>query len=213
MSAESATEQDPEIVAISAVYASLKKLEPEAQKRVLNYVAMKLNIGTSVGSSLPTEIDSLPEPEVEVQTKERASESAEQTGEALEGISPVAKKWMTRNGLQEQQLSRIFSLGVDEIDLIAKTVPGKKKKEKMHNVFLLKGIAAYIGTGAARFTYEQAKETCLHYDAWDSTNFSFNFKSLAGEVSGSKDSGYALTPRGLSNGTELVKMMIQPTRS
>jgi len=35
---------------------------------------------------------------------------------------------MTRNGLEAEKLSAIFSLGIDEIDLVAKSVPGKGKK-------------------------------------------------------------------------------------
>jgi hypothetical protein len=79
----------------------------------------------------------------------------------------------------------------------------------MRSVFLLKGVAAYLGTGAARFTHEQMKEACLHYDAFDAGNFATNFKGLASEVSGSKDSGYALTARGLASATEMVKTMTE----
>ncbi len=63
--------------------------------------------------------------------------------------SPVAQKWMRRNGLQAEHLSSIFSLGGDEIDVVAKSVPGKSTKARMHNVFLLKGVAAYLAGGAA----------------------------------------------------------------
>ena len=80
----------------------------------------------------------------------------------------------------------------------------------MHSVFLLKGVAAYLGTGAARFTHEQIKETCLHYDAFDSSNFAVYFKSLSAEVSGNKETGYTLTPRGLAAGTEMVRVLSQP---
>jgi hypothetical protein len=96
---------------------------------------------------------------------------------------------------------------VDEIDLIAKTVPGKGKRDKMRSVFLLKGAAAYLGTGAARVTHEQIKEACLHYDAFDVANFAVNLRSLSGEVSGTKEAGYTLTPRGLASATEMVKAL------
>lgn len=198
---------DPEIVAISEVHAALKDLEPDAQSRVLRYVAGKLKIApVTVESHLD-----LVEKQREVETDARATEvdsaSREHIDEGLEGISPVAKKWMARNGLKSKQLSAIFSLGIDEIDLVAKTVPGSKLKERMHSVFLLKGIAAYLGTGTARFTHEQMKEACLHYKAFDSANFSLYFKSFSSEVSGGKDAGYTLTARGIANATELVKTL------
>jgi hypothetical protein len=93
--------------------------------------------------------------------------------------------------------------------LIAETVSGKSKKDKMHNVFLLKGVAAYLGSGAARFTHEQIKEACLHYDAFDAANFATHLKSISADVSGSKAVGYTLTARGIASATELVKTMAQ----
>jgi hypothetical protein len=200
---------DPEIVAISAVYAALKGLEPEAQARVLNYVALKLKIeAPKSGADQAPRIGQ--EDRFDPRVDEEVAEDRDDADEELEGISPVAKRWMARNGLQANQLSTVFSLGVDEIDLIAKAVPGKNKKERMHSVFLLKGIAAYLGTGAARFTHEQMKETCLHYDAFDAANFAVYLKNLSSEVSGSKGTGYTLTSRGLTNATEMVKTITQP---
>ncbi|THJ12076.1 MAG: hypothetical protein CAF43_005320 [Nitrospira sp. CG24C] len=196
---------DPEIVAISEVHAALKDLEPDAQSRVLTYVAGKLKIAPATFETQQDLVERQREVELDSRTNEIASGGREQEGEGLEGISPVAKKWMARNGLKSKQLSTVFSLGVDEIDLVAKEVPGKKLKERMHSVFLLKGIAAYLGTGVARFTHEQMKEACLHYKAFDSTNFSLYFKSFSSEVSGSKDAGYTLTARGIANATEMVK--------
>lgn len=203
-----AVKVDPEITAISDVYASLKDLDSEAQARVLSYVAGKLKLASPITES-QSSVDERREEEADARVTERLKETKNQGDEELEGVSPVAKKWMARNGLQPKQLGGVFSLGVDEIDLVAKTVPGKNKKERMRSVFLLKGVAAYLGSGAARFTHEQMKEACLHYDAFDAANFAVNFKSLASEVSGSKDSGYALTARGLANATEMVKSMTE----
>ena len=115
---------------------------------------------------------------------------------------------MRRNGIQSDQLGAVFSLGIDEIDLVAKTIPGKNKKDKMRSVFLLKGIASYLGSGAARFTHEHVREACQHYGAWDTANFAVIFKSFSSEVGGSTESGYQLSARGLSEGTELVKKML-----
>lgn len=124
------------------------------------------------------------------------------------GISPVAQKWIQRNGLQPEQLSSIFSLGGDEIDLIANKVPGKSKRTKMRSVFLLKGVAAYLSGGAARIAHDKIKETCLHYGAFDQPHFATYMKEFASEISGSKESGYTLTARGLANAAILVKEIL-----
>jgi len=206
-----ATEPDPEIVAIGAVYAALEKLSPEAQVRVLNYVAGKLKISAPIPEfdqvSQPREIDETLAPPANAGAP--ASARAEEDG--LEGISPVARKWMTRNGLKAQTISTIFSLGGDEIDLVAKTIPGKSKRDRMHSVLLLKGIAAYLASGAARFTHEQLKEACLHYKAYDAANFASYLKSFSAEVTGDKSTAYVLSARGLSNATDIVKRILEPS--
>ncbi len=66
----------------------------------------------------------------------------------LKGLAPLPMdRWERLTG---NAAIANFSLSSDEIDLIAKTVPGKNK-EKMRSVFLLKGVASYLGSGAARF--------------------------------------------------------------
>src|SRR5581483_3873002 len=194
-----------EVAAIGAVHDALKGLEPEVQSRVLNYVALMLKINAPTPPATFHE----KEPEANAMNPPKEETGSRPDEPDNEGISPVGKKWLARNGLQAKQLWKIFSLGADEIDLIAETVPGKSKKDKMHNVFLLKGIAAYLGSGAARFSHEQIKEACLHYDAFDAANFATYLKSLSADVSGSKGVGYTLTARGIANGTELVKGMAQ----
>lgn len=204
-----------EVAAIGKVHAALATLEPEAQKRVLNYVAQMLGIEPTVQAEKlrdRTETGGKGEESERWKSSEPIKDS-ERADDEIEGISPVAKKWMVRNGLGENQLSEIFSLGVDEIDLIAKTVPGKSIKERMRSVALLKGIAAYLGTGATRFTHEQLKEACLHYKAYDAINVSTYMKSIASEVSGNARSGYMLTTRGIASATDAIKQMVRPEKA
>jgi hypothetical protein len=76
---------------------------------------------------------------------------------------------------------------------------------------LIPGIQS-LHSGAARITHQQIKEVSLHYDAYDGTNFAAYLKDFAAEVSGTKEAGYSLTPRGMSAATELVKQLIQPEK-
>jgi hypothetical protein len=208
MTKANAIDSDPEIAAIGVVFKALENLEPDARARVLLYVASKLRIDASkLAVSQATIGEQLGVAPEAVQT-EYEPEVIKNAGDELEGISPVAKKWMARNSLHAKALSSIFSLGVDEIDLIAKDVPGGNKKDRMRSVFLLKGVAAYLGSGVSRFSNEQIKEACLHYKAYDPTNFATYLKSFSGDVSGDKGSGYTLTARGLSTATEMVKLML-----
>jgi hypothetical protein len=204
MKTKTTDSDDAEINAISTVYAALKGLQPDAQERVLTYVAGKLKIQAP---ALHTRNDRLETQGETTDPPVREDAAEKEVGDALEGVSPVARKWMARNGLQASKIGSVFSLGGDEIDLIATTVPGTNKKERMRSVFLLKGVASYLATGAARFTHEQMKDACVHYDAFDAANFASNLKSLSSEVTGSKAEGYALNPRGLAAATEMVKSL------
>jgi len=209
MTRKATAEPDLEIAAIGEVYEALKGLDQQAQSRVLKYVAGKLNLESSApgGESQERRQDDLRDPI----PKESVRADDIDSQPELEGVSPIARKWMARNGLDAKQLAKIFSLGSDEIDLISKTVPGDSKKAKVRSVVLLKGVAAYLGGGAARFSHQQIKEACLHYDAYDATNFATQLKAISSEVSGSKDTGYSLTPRGLAAATEVLKSLTATT--
>jgi hypothetical protein len=197
---------DAEFEAMRAIYAALKDLDADAQKRVLDYVTKRLSLSFETrneraGSSFsPRELA-----EEVAEKRDGPPDDAEDAGDEFEGVSPVAQKWARRNGLTAAQLFKLFSLGVDEIELVAKSVPGSSKREKMHSVLLLTGAASYLGTGAARMTDEKVRETLGHYNAYDASNFATYMKAFAPEVTGSKDGGYVLTARGLAAAAELVK--------
>jgi hypothetical protein len=196
--------EDKEIAAIAEVYDALKELDTAAQQRVVEYVAKKLGITSPLGEGTDAFADPTVQGALTGADADRRSDAGE---DALAGVSPIAKKWMQRNGLTADQLSHVFSIGGDEIDLIAKKVPGKSVRARMRSVFLLEGVAAYLAGGAPRFTHEKVKEACLHYNAYDVSNFAANLRDLAAEVSGGKESGYTLTQRGLASATEIVKQL------
>lgn len=196
---------EKEIEALSVVYRALSQLDPSAQARVISYVTHQLRGSAPRLAETDTNRGDteLPKPEADKQ----ANDLEEDVHDDLAGISPVARKWMTRNSLPAAQLSAVFSLGADEIDLVAKNVPGEKTKERMKNILLLEGMAAYLSNGAARFEHEKVKDACLHYKAFDSKNFSHYLKSFTSEISGNTKSGYTLTTRGIAGATELIKSM------
>jgi hypothetical protein len=201
-----AADFDAELDAMRAAYSALKDLEPAAQSRVLDYVLNRLSIAKPealerAGSTFsPRELAQERET-----TGEQTAETPKATDDELDGVSPVGQKWARRNGLSSKQLSALFSLGVDEIDLVARTVPGSSMRERMHSVILLAGAASYLGAGIARVTYEKLTETLRHYNAYDGPNFAKHMKAFSPEVAGTKESGYTLTARGLAAAADLVK--------
>lgn len=202
------TDEDPEFNAMRVVFSALKDLDADAQKRVLEYVLRRLAVDTeqlsadrSGNTFSPTQLAREAE---ELKSEPAITPTAAATDDEFEGISPVAQRWMRRNGLSPKQLSKLFTLGVDEIDLIAKSVPGKTTKQKMRSVALLTGVAAFLSSGAARVNHQALKEALSHYNAYDVNNFASYLKDMAGEISGSKESGYTLTARGLAAAAEII---------
>lgn len=204
---------DPEVSAINAVVTALRDLDPPTQQNVIDYVVRRFKLRASsmedAWTTPPPAPDAGPEPQEVLE--EKPGTKGDQGDDGLEGISPVARKWMSRNGFKTTDLSKLFSLGIDEIDLVAPKVPGKGKKNRMRSVLLLKGMAAYLGTGAARVNHEPVKDACVHYQAYDMDNFAKYLKQMAAEVGGSKETGYTLTPRGITAATELIKQIVSPT--
>ena len=137
--------EDPEIVAISIVYEALKGLDSGSRYRVLSYVSSKFDIVFNIPQNVHEKVD-IPYSQDEAQTFTQTK-----IDDDFEGISPAGRKWITRSGIRPEKLMSIFSLGIDEIDLVSKSVPGTKKAQRLKNVFLLKGLAAYLGTGSPRF--------------------------------------------------------------
>jgi hypothetical protein len=204
-------EPDKEILAITAVNAALKELEAGAQSRVIEYVLKKLNLTLQTPTQQRAEDQRGDDFSGNIQSDQNKGQEEvhkDSLSEEFTGISPVAQRWIQRNGLRAEQLSSIFSLGGDEIDLVANKVPGKSKRAKMRTVFLLKGVAAYLSGGAARIAHDKVRETCTHYGAYDQPNFSKHLKEFGSEISGSKESGYTLTARGLANAAQIIKEML-----
>jgi hypothetical protein len=188
------------------VYEALQPLDEQARERVWTYVSQRLAMRTTderqdAPRTNPPKITS-------VEQQEPPGDDPGEDGGALDGVSPVAVKWMKRSGFSADCLSRVFSIGLDEIDLVASSVPGSSKRERLHNVFRLSAMAAYLSSGAARVSAEELKEACQHYDAYDVANHAKNLKALGREISGTKESGYTLTATGITGATKLIKDMI-----
>jgi hypothetical protein len=199
-------ETTPEIDAYRTVYLALKSLDAAAQLRVLRYSAEMLGLRFETPSPDGRVHADRPEQSNDYTTNAPTLEA--QPSDDTDGLNSIALRWMRRSDLDPKDLRTLFSLGVDEIDLIAKSVPGKSKRERMRNVLFLKAIAAYLGTGAARVAYEQLKEAAIHYKAYDAANFAAHIKSFAADIGGTKESGYTLNARGLSAATDLIKQML-----
>lgn len=205
-------DRGPEIEALGTVCKALGGLSMAAQTRILKYACEAYGIDAIFGA---VQTSPGPDPVRETMTSEgppQVTTSEDPPSAEFEGVSSVALKWITRSGFDAESLGQIFSLGGDEIDLIAQDVPGDKKRERMKNVLLLLGVASYLSSGAARVSDDKLRETCQHYDALDPTNFAAGLKSFAAEISGTKETGYTLNQRGLTAARDLIKDMLRAAK-
>jgi len=211
-------DQDPELQAMLKVFAALKDLDSDAQNRVIEYVERRLGLQRRQlgGRSHNNETERFDTSRLERESKSSEekpaggedNEQVEESAGELEGVSPIAAKWMRRNDLSASRLSALYSLGIDEIDLVANKVPGKSTRERLRNVILLQGIASYLSSGVPRVDNGKLKEAEHHYDADVGRNFWKYQKSWAAEVSGSRSAGdLTLTTRGLNSAKDLIKQM------
>ena len=115
-----------------SAHDALSDLEPAAQRRVLEYVSGMLGLPFPSGGD-----------------ERRSAPDNQNIFRLLRRRLGIAKPKITRasaplrsNGLRERSRCvdsfSFFSLGADEIDLVAKKLPGNNKKERMHSVLLLK---------------------------------------------------------------------------
>lgn len=218
-------EVNREAEAMKSVVAALKGMNVAGQTRVIDYVIRRLDlkIGAIPVPSQPVATTREPLQQAPASEEERANQPDEKVDDknsvqddiedGLEGINPIAQKWMKRNGLSASQLSLLFSLGIEDIDLVAESVPGDSNKKRLRSVVLLKGIASYLSSGAARVDHKTLKEAALHYKADAGNNAATYMKEMAAEVGGSAASGYTLTSRGLTAATALVKELMKAASS
>jgi hypothetical protein len=208
-------DDDAELSAMQKVYSALKSLPTDGQQRVIDYVCKRLSLspeqfqdqGTSRHESRRDAAEA-----TELSPARNSDAIADlDSDDDSDGINPVAQKWLRRNGIPTKSLETIFSIAGDEIDLISESVPGGSKKSRMKSVALLANAAAYLASGAARITDDKLREALRHYDAYDPPNFARDLKDLAAEVTGTKENGYTLTPRGLAGAATLLKEITKKT--
>lgn len=140
---------------------------------------------------------------------ERTSTTTASVGEdvTLEGYPEQAKKWMEQHAVSTDELDRVFHLqGDGSFDI--HDAPGKSKKDKTLNTYVLTGLGKFLATGDRAFEDAVARGFCEKIGCYDPNNHAIHLKKhKGGEFSGDKKKGYTLTSVGIKRGAELVKQL------
>jgi len=121
------------------------------------------------------------------------------------GFHIKAKSWMKKYTVTAEQLSHIFHMENDTVEIIAHEVPGASTKQKTINAYVLTGIGQLLVTGEAKFDDKAGRAACQSLGCLNDSNHATYMKDKGNVLSGSKDSGWTLTGPGLKVGADLVK--------
>ena len=128
----------------------------------------------------------------------------EESGE-LSMLPVRARAWMKQNSITADELQQVFHLADGNADVIAGDVPGKNKKEKTYNAYVIAGLARLLSTGDGAFDDKSARSLCETFGCYDPANHSSTIKDKGNEFTGTKDKGWTLTAPGLKRAAILVK--------
>jgi hypothetical protein len=94
------------------------------------------------------------------------------------GVVPDAvKPFLTANAITTEILEEVFHPIGPGAQLLASSIPGKGKANKLVGLSLLLCVKEALESGSFKCTLKQLRELAVHYDCYDSTNFSKTLKA------------------------------------
>ncbi len=128
-------------------------------------------------------------------------------GGGTSSLPARARVWMKQNGVSLEELQQIFHLEDGSSEVIAGEIPGKDKKAKTYNAYVLAGLSKLLSTGNPAFDDKTARALCESSGCYDKANHSVTIKGRGNEFTGTKEKGWSLTAPGLKRAAALVKEM------
>lgn len=131
--------------------------------------------------------------------------SPEETPSNMAGIPQTAVTWAKQNNITADEIDQVFHFGANGTFDIH-DAPGKTKKEKTLNTYILTGLGKWLASGEASFDDALARNFCTLIGCYDAANHASHLKDYKGpEFTGDKNKGYTLTTPGKKKGASLVK--------
>jgi hypothetical protein len=91
-------------------------------------------------------------------------------------MAPTFKAYMVANALSEAELEKVMHPLGPNAQLAVSEIPGAGKATKQVNLALLLSVKQALIGGTFGCALKELRETCLHYDCYDSANFAANLK-------------------------------------
>jgi len=121
------------------------------------------------------------------------------------GVSSQASTWLSKNNMSKEDLEHWYHFEQDAVTLLA--IPGgvSKRSQQAINTYLLLGFAAFLRSGEASFSDQEARAQCQHFGCYDHTNHAKIYKAFGNRITGSKSAGWKLTAPGINAAGALLK--------
>jgi len=92
-------------------------------------------------------------------------------------VSEAVKPFLTANAITTEILEKVFHPTGPGAQLLASVIPGNGKAGKLVSLSLLLGVRHALESGVFTCTLKDLREMAVHYDCYDSTNFSKTLKA------------------------------------
>jgi len=93
------------------------------------------------------------------------------------GVPDLVKPFLTANAITTDILEKVFHPTGPAAQLLASSIPGNGKANKLVSLSLLLCVKQALESGSFTCTLKELRELAVHYDCYDSTNFSKTLKA------------------------------------
>lgn len=122
------------------------------------------------------------------------------------GVPDAVKPFLTANAITTDILEKVFHPTGPGAQLLASSIPGKGKATKLVSLSLLLCVKHALESGSFTCTLKELRELAVHYDCYDSANFSATLKTNKSYYNPrEKGADLELSGPGLKKAGDLIK--------
>ena len=127
-------------------------------------------------------------------------------GAAQTSLLDAVKPFMTAQGITSEMLGKVFHPTGPGAQLLVSDIEGNGKSQQQVNLAILLCVRQALETGAFMCTLKELREMAVHYNAYDSANFSANLKTYKNYFKPrEKGADLELSGPGLKKAGDLIK--------
>jgi hypothetical protein len=122
------------------------------------------------------------------------------------GVPDPVKPFLTANAITTEILEKVFHPTGPGAQLLASEIPGNGKANKVVSLSLLLGVKQALESGSFTCALKDLRELAVHYDCYDSPNFSSTLKANKNYYKPrEKGADLELSGPGLKKAGEIIK--------